>query len=321
MSKFYIAPAKFESKSIVASNALIFHRTLTDSAKLLILAMHAILSCTHTWVIIQSDLQKRMGWGKEKMRGAIKNAEEHGFIKRRQGRRKELKDEDGNLVKGQYAANEFDFDVTGNLLNNSMQEIDPSSGSPDKIEPCRENPHTAKGCTAKQPLPITRSLPIPRKQQQAAPLAAVSSSLEKIELPLKEKAWLTENYSDETICNAVAFATHPLTKIKTSLLKTIKWACKERPPIPINEAAEALKKKEEERTRVLENKQLSEDLSKSYYSKTKDAYAVRAAADYIELDLNGSGKSLKVYYKDSRFRDLVGHELKKKGFIKDKQIL
>lgn len=312
MSKFYVAPAKFESKSIVANNSLIFHRSLSDAAKLLVLAMHAIMSCTYTWVIVQEDLQNRMGWGKEKMRGAIKEAVQFGYLRVRQGRKTELKDENGNIIKGQFAPNEFDFDVSGGFLTET--QIPEEKPTHNESEPETGFPSTAKPCTANQPLPIPSSLPSSKKQQQAAPASAVavSLSLEKINIPLDEKIWITNNYPEETIRHAVEFSTHPLTVIQTSLVQTIKWACKKNPTIPKDEAAEALKRRDDERDRFLENLKHAEEVVKKYYAETKDSFGIRLYHDHVEFDLRKNGNGNKVFFGDKQFKQLVEHELRKR---------
>ena len=318
MSKFYVAPAKFESKSIVANNSLIFHRGLSDATKLLILAMHAIMSCTYTWVIVQEDLQNRMGWGKEKMRGAIKEAVQFGYLRVRQGRKTELKDEKGNIVKGQFSCNEFDFDVTGGFLNIPEENIQKPSDN--ECEPETVNPSTAKPCAVNQPLPIPSSLPIPGKQQQASPDSAVvvSLSLKNIDIPQDEKIWISKNYDEETIRHAVEFACHPLTIHNKGLIQTIKWACKEtkrgnRPAIPKDEAQEALKRSQEKKQHAMNNKIMAEKIAQKYYDKTQDASAIQLRLDYIELDFNGNGRKNQIFYFENNFKQLIEHELRKKG--------
>ena len=117
MSKFYPKAAHFESKSIIAPNVLIFHRLMSDATKLLILALHAISTCAPSWTVVQSDVQKRMGWGRDKMNGAIKEAVQFGYLKVTQARKEEEKDKDGNPIKGQFASNSFEFDILGGYLS------------------------------------------------------------------------------------------------------------------------------------------------------------------------------------------------------------
>ncbi len=94
-----------------------------------------------------------------------------------------------------------------------------------------------------------------KKKEQAAPVAAVSfdkdgekkkkepsktkihaclESLDEKDVPMKEKLWLNKAYDEETVNNAILWAYNPSTEIKTTIIATIKWACKEKPQIPKN---------------------------------------------------------------------------------------
>lgn len=106
-SKFYPKKAHFESKSQVAPNAIVFSRELTEPAKIFLLALNGIVSCTQNWVPIQSDLQKRLGWGQEKMENAIASCVKNGYLKVKQQRRE----------KGKFAPNDFEFCLDGTFKN------------------------------------------------------------------------------------------------------------------------------------------------------------------------------------------------------------
>ncbi len=111
-AKFYPKKAHFETKSQIAPNSLIFNRELTEPAKIFILALNAIFTCTESWIPIQSDLEKRLGWGPEKMQNAIKNAVKCGYLKVMQGRKE----------KGQFDNNEFEYDIDGGYPKGSTVE-------------------------------------------------------------------------------------------------------------------------------------------------------------------------------------------------------
>jgi len=59
--------------------------------------------------------------------------------------------------------------------------------------------------------------------------------LEEIDIPLNDKIEITDNYTEESIKNAILWAQHPSTQIKTTLVQAIKWACKAGPQIAKNE--------------------------------------------------------------------------------------
>lgn len=77
------------------------------------------------------------------------------------------------------------------------------------------------------------------KETTAKPACAEAAgsfplSLEQAAIPLADKQWCVANFSSDAIERAVAYATSPLTEIKTTLAATIKWACKNQPEIPID---------------------------------------------------------------------------------------
>lgn len=105
-----------------------------------------------------------------------------------------------------------------------------------------------------------------KKKEQAAPVVAVSfekdreekksekknpdnpkihQCLIEIDVSEKEKVWLTKKHDEETVKNAILWALHPLTEIKTTLIAAIKWACTERPQIPKNK--DELEREEKEK--------------------------------------------------------------------------
>jgi len=123
-AKFYPKPAHFEKKCQVAPNAVVFHRKLSDGAKIFILALNGIITAAPGWTPIQSDLQKRLGWGRDKIRKIIKECVAYGYLKVSQSRDKEGK---------QFSHNEFEFDIDGGYV----------SQLPVTEKPVTENPSTA----------------------------------------------------------------------------------------------------------------------------------------------------------------------------------
>lgn len=119
-----------------------------------------------------------------------------------------------------------------------------AGGTPRKMRDTKETPpkETSKETTTK------------KKKEQAAPVVAVSfdkdgekkketakpkiheclESLDEKDVPMKEKLWLNKKYDEETVKNAILWAQHPSTRISTTLIATIKWACVEKPQMPKN---------------------------------------------------------------------------------------
>ena len=74
-----------------------------------------------------------------------------------------------------------------------------------------------------------------QKQQQGEHAAVVFSCLKDLEIPHKDKLEICKHYPENRVNHAVAYATNPNIEIKTTLVQTIKWACKEQPEIPKSE--------------------------------------------------------------------------------------
>ncbi len=118
---------------------------------------------------------------------------------------------------------------------------------------------------------------------------------------LKEKIWLTKNHSEEVVMHAIKVATHPLTIIKTTLIQTIKWACKEMPDIPQYEEEIAD-----------ENKHYTEEMAKRSHAEhyTLEALSLEA---YINPKANGKDFGLK--YTEKGFKDLLIKALRERKFF------
>lgn len=214
MTKFRPKPAYFETKNQICPNNIPFKRELSDPSVRLLIAINAIYTCTKNWVVCQQDLQNRMGWGELKMRNAIKNCVECGYLKVTQNRNK----------KGKFKINEFEFDLGGGYLKTYEQKTDQNKKAKtphNEYQPGGGLRSTDWSGTSNQAIPRTNDLTI--LKETTTEVAAV---LLNLEIQETEKVWISKTYDLETIQNAVFLATHPTTKIKKSLIATIKWACK-----------------------------------------------------------------------------------------------
>jgi hypothetical protein len=143
-ARFFKKPAHFEKKSQIIPNALIYDKNLTDPAVRLLLALNAL---PEKWTIIQSDIQQRLGWGREKMRRAIKVCVDNGYMRHWQSRHEESNEEKG-YKKGQFYFNEFEFDTEpsfSKINEHSHSEecphidCEPMTGFPSTGEPATTN--------------------------------------------------------------------------------------------------------------------------------------------------------------------------------------
>lgn len=167
-NKFRPAPAQFESKSQICPNTLVFNSALTDSAKIFILALNAISVCAPNWIVCQSDLQKRLGWGRDKMVSVMKICEKHGYIRKTQKR-----------MSGKFGQNEFEFDIDGKFKNNQntseykgnnfsekRNESSEEKHAHNEYQPLTCLPSTVQPSSVLPTLPYIKNIPSIKKEQQ-----------------------------------------------------------------------------------------------------------------------------------------------------------
>lgn len=213
-SKFFPKEAYFEKKSQVCPNALVFHRKMSDHAKLLILAVNGITSNVPKWTLLQSDIQKRMGWGKDKMQSAIRDCIACGYLKVNQVHHKFTCEK---FKKGMFSHNEFEFDIEGSYdidTKKDKKKTLSSGGS----EPKPYKPSTAKPCTANPPLPcslvefnLVKEQTKQEDEKQNCSVVVVPSEEQK------EKIKILERYSlQEALLHS--FLSLPLDHLRNSVL-------------------------------------------------------------------------------------------------------
>jgi len=122
----------FEFKDQISPNALIFDNELTDSGYRLLLCLNAF---PESWIAVQSDICKRLNWGKEKMENAVKNCCNLGYMKVTQ-HRTEL---------GKFSQNHFEYDLYRSYLkkdegHEKLKECLPKGGDPPTVDPPSVNP-------------------------------------------------------------------------------------------------------------------------------------------------------------------------------------
>jgi len=164
-SKFYPKHAYFEDKNQVCPNSLIFHRGMSDSAKIFILALNGIATSGKNWTPRQCDLQKRLGWGKDKMQHVIAECVNIGYLQVIQNRH-----------KGKFTHNDFHFDTKPSYANSSEEGLSSGAFQP---KPCF--PATVEPTTVNPPLPCSSCLDIPKKNKQTEPS-------QKVEPPATDEA-------------------------------------------------------------------------------------------------------------------------------------
>ena len=116
-SGFHKKRCRWEEKSQIQPNTLAMSE-LTDPAYRLISVLNAL---PESWEIIQEDIRLRLRWGEEKMRNAITNLVEHGYMRVMQPRSDD----------GRFENRDFEFDVHPSFLKEKV----PNGGHPQPDTP------------------------------------------------------------------------------------------------------------------------------------------------------------------------------------------
>jgi len=134
-------------------------------------------------------------------------------------------------------------------------------------------------------------------KEKAKPEAFIYADLEAIDIPEKDKIEISRRYDGETVRKAIVWATSPQTKVTTTLVQAIKWACKEKPEIP--KSAECL---------INENKAYA----KKFDGLQNKVCVVFSLSKYIEIAMKGAQcPAICIEYQDKEFRNKLDETLKK----------
>lgn len=139
------------------------------------------------------------------------------------------------------------------------------------------------------------------KKPKAKAEEKIYPCLERIDIPDHEKAWLTKNYHEDDVIYAIAYATHPLTKIDTTLVQVIKWACSARPEMPLDPKA-----------RIEENKAMAE----RFDELRNDFSAVHVLSKHVEIVPHSGNAAVYIEYEAKDFEQQLANALKKFRFLK-----
>lgn len=190
----------------------------------------------------------------------------------------------------------------------NFKYILPDPGFPDAVNPDAEDlPHSNTVATEQY-----------EKQQQQQPVAvAVFSNqiyecLKPLNLPDEEKAWLCQAYNEQTVINAIGWATHQDNPPTKCLAASIKYACKrnlnaqafdspKRGSLPIRDELDF--------EEIMANKAFAEIwLKKNWKDEKKHGRVctlVRCDVEYVRI-MNDS-----IYFKETKFKEMFEHCLRK----------
>ena len=133
----------------------------------------------------------------------------------------------------------------------------------------------------------------------------IYGNLAKIDIPEADKIEITARYSELIVQNAIAWATHPTTKLTKGLAPAIKWACVHQPTI-----AEPKKPEKTPIDPASFNKTYYREISTvaSQNGYRLHSYGIREGTnDYLETE------NSKIYYKDLSFLEQVANFIRKKS--------
>lgn len=230
------------------------------------------------WQFYLSDIIAQSTDGEKSVKAGLKELIEFGYLKKTQ-----KKDE-----RGKFDAIEWCFYETPQEIQIILPQ--PQNRLPEKRLPEKEallsidKPSIEKEQQQRQPKSHEKKTFLPPSQASAA--AAVFSCLENLNISKKDKVWITEHYPESVVKQAVAWATHPETKIKTSLVQALKWACVNTPEIPVGSEE-----------KIAENKKYATSIRKNFKSK----FCAIEDNHSETLFIPSTGKATCIKYTDNDF--------------------
>jgi len=177
---------------------------------------------------------------------------------------------------------------------------------PKSDKPLFSTPEVSKSA----PLPSTKSAPLSyienkeenKQQQESCVVVAVFACLKDLDIPEKDKIEISNSNMESRVKNAVAYATHPSTKLTKGLVQAIKWACKEQPEIPKTVADISI-----------ENKAYAQNLVSKI---SKVPHAIFEALNLtVEIAyVTGQSDPFVLHYTENGFKDQLHNGLRKFGY-------
>ena len=232
----------------------------------------------------------------------------------------------GLLIKGNYNENPFDktnwyttadqsiikkvLTKVPNGTIGSAKRHDPESHTAPSHYIQQEHIHKDKEQQQREREPAEKSLTETAAasfQKQTFPAARTKTSgmydfLEGVDIPDVDKRELTSRYDRNTVQNAIAWATHPETKLTKGLVQAIKWGCQNKPQVP--------KSKDDEIT-------LNKAYAKRFDGVKVGSATVNVLNQCVEIEYGTPHKPVTALsYEEKGFREQLDSALRKIGYRK-----
>jgi hypothetical protein len=252
-----------------------------------------------SWTFYKEELMKHASDGETSFDSGIKELEEHGYLyrlKTRDEKTGQLKGWEWNFFEDPITPEEFKkFHRNGGFpdIGKSPTSVKPG---PNKNDTVIKNENNNSPPPDSQPKDYSGWMPCRDLAPPDGDAAAVFSCLENEDIPRSEKEWLTEHFEEKAVVHALEYCKNPATVIKTTFLKTLKWACKVQPEMPTPKEPDDIVTTNKEKVR----KAFSKILGK----KTKVANGINVMVEmfnkYVEISTDGA-REVKIFDLDNPY--------------------
>lgn len=226
-----------------------------------------------------------------------------------------------------------DNDDGGQITQEELDLISNNSYQCHKDTPPVSNGHPPS--VLKTPTKETNTKETIQKKQQQPPLdakpikpvaAAFFDCLKDEDIPESEKVYISKHYTESQVQHALSYCKHPMTKISTTFIQTLKWACKNQPSMPKDpekEKSQAVKAEVQMDNLVFARRERCKEISKIHHNHLKEKGIKFTDKEYVTVDDRVEYVSIgndKLYYKDMSFNDLIKHFFRKYNIFTGTQL-
>ena len=303
-------PHDRQNPYVMISREMAQDKSISPKAKGVLLYL---FSLPPNWKIYHSQLQDALGVGEEYINSTMHELIEAGYAERTRERI------NGQYQPYKYIIREFKkFPPNREIPSGdfSQRKTPPHDGLNQTGFPSPENP-------------VLLNIYRENKQQlqqttDTAAAAAVSfdAALKEVDIPITDKIEITKTYSTQAIKHAVDWASHPSTKINTTLIQALKWACKTQPEIqPTKQEQQQQQQKQADdlQAQIESRRYFGRHLQNFCFNYLKEKNldiheGPLASNDGTYLEFRGRDP-LKILYKEQAFKHLVECQLRKQGFF------